>query len=432
MSEYAVQVNNLGKMYRIGNALQSGQTFREAFSQTLTAPFHRMLDILQGQAYGAAGLKKEIWALKDITFDVKHGEVVGIIGRNGAGKSTLLKVLSRITEPTAGYADIYGRVGALLEVGTGFHSELTGRENVYLNGAILGMTKRDIDRKFDEIVHFSGVEKFIDTPVKHYSSGMGLRLGFSVAAHLEPEILIIDEVLAVGDAEFQKRCVGKMSDVASEGRTVLFVSHNMSAVKELCSRAILLELGEVIYANDVNSVINFYLRETAGAKPQDSLLDRRDRRGNGPLRFSKIKLKSSSGFVVENVLAGDPVQFEIEYQAENEVPLKDVHISLRVFNNFDQCLFTASTQFTNESFDSLPPQGKVVVDIDTIPLLVGDYTVQLWSSVDDIVSDSIYNCLRFGVIESNVFNTAHFPDNEKHGVFFVNHSWKAAEYASSE
>jgi lipopolysaccharide transport system ATP-binding protein len=217
MSNIALRVENLGKRYRIGGPQEKYQTFRDALTSTVSAPFRKARDLLRGQAYGAAGLREEIWALKDVSFEVKHGEVVGIIGRNGAGKSTLLKILSRITEPTTGFADVYGRVGALLEVGTGFHQELTGRENVYLNGAILGMSRNDIDRKFDEIVDFAGVEKFIDTPVKHYSSGMRLRLGFAVAAHLEPEILVVDEVLAVGDAEFQKKCLGKMSEVAGRG-----------------------------------------------------------------------------------------------------------------------------------------------------------------------------------------------------------------------
>lgn len=432
MSEYAVRVNNLGKMYRIGAELQQGQTFREALTQAMAAPFRRMQSILSGQAYGAAGLEKEIWALEDITFDVKHGEVVGIIGRNGAGKSTLLKVLSRITEPTKGYADIYGRVGALLEVGTGFHSELTGRENVYLNGAILGMTRRDISRKFDEIVDFSGVEKFIDTPVKHYSSGMGLRLGFAVAAHLEPEILIVDEVLAVGDAEFQKKCIGKMSDVASDGRTVLFVSHNMSAVKDLCSRAILLEKGKITNTGDVHSVINLYLRESTGRIIEDSLLERTDRTGNGPFRFAGVKLKSESGMTTEHISAGDSVQIEIDYKTEDGEPAQNVEIALRVLNNFEQVLFAVSTEFTDQVFKTLPSEGKISVNIDSLPLLEDDYTIQLWASSNGMVNDSIYDCLRFTVIESNVFNTSRFPESGKHGIFFVKHSWSTPEYASAE
>lgn len=254
----AVVAVNLGKQYRIGGPQAKYSTFRDTMMQALVAPIKRASNLMHGQAYGAAGLEEEIWALKDINFEVEHGEVVGIIGHNGAGKSTLLKVLSRITEPTTGYADIYGRVGALLEVGTGFHPELTGRENIYLNGAILGMSRAEITRKFDEIVDFAGVEKFIDTPVKHYSSGMGLRLGFSVAAHLEPDILVVDEVLAVGDIQFQQKCLGKMSDVAGEGRTVLFVSHNLAAVRKLCQRVIMLKQGEVAQDGPVDDVVSYY------------------------------------------------------------------------------------------------------------------------------------------------------------------------------
>ncbi|MCL4237366.1 MAG: ATP-binding cassette domain-containing protein [Anaerolineae bacterium] len=258
MSNVAVRVENLGKLYRIGGKQERYRTLRDTLTDAFAAPFRRASSLLRGQAYGAAGLREEIWALKDVSFEVRHGEVVGIIGRNGAGKSTLLKILSRITEPTEGYADVYGRVGSLLEVGTGFHPELTGRENVYLNGAILGMSREEIDRKFDEIVAFAEIERFIDTPVKHYSSGMGLRLGFAVAAHLEPEILVVDEVLAVGDAQFQKKCLGKMSDVAGEGRTVLFVSHNMAAVRNLCEKTALLEGGLLSFLGETSLAIHKY------------------------------------------------------------------------------------------------------------------------------------------------------------------------------
>jgi lipopolysaccharide transport system ATP-binding protein len=259
MTNYAIQAQNLGKSYRIGAPQQQYVTLRDTLVQAVKSPFQRVGQLLQGEAYGAADLTETIWALRDVSFDVQHGEVVGIIGHNGAGKSTLLKILSQITEPNEGEVRLYGHVGALLEVGTGFHQELTGRENIYLNGAILGMTRTDIARKFDEIVDFSGVERFIDTPVKHYSSGMGLRLGFAVAAHLEPDILVVDEVLAVGDAEFQRKCLGKMDEVASEGRTVLFVSHNMGAIRKLCSRVVLLKQGGVEKIGEVDKVIDYYL-----------------------------------------------------------------------------------------------------------------------------------------------------------------------------
>jgi lipopolysaccharide transport system ATP-binding protein len=259
MSDIAIHVESLSKQYRIGKKQEKYKTLRDTLADAFVAPFRRAGNLLRGQATSAAELDETIWALKDISFEVKRGEVVGIIGRNGAGKSTLLKILSRITEPTEGYADICGRVGSLLEVGTGFHQELTGRENVYLNGAILGMTRVEIERKFDEIVAFSEVEKFMDTPVKHYSSGMYLRLAFAVAAHLEPEILLVDEVLAVGDAAFQKKCLGKMGNVAQEGRTVLFVSHNMGAITQLCEWALWLDNGQLRLTGPSSDVVAAYL-----------------------------------------------------------------------------------------------------------------------------------------------------------------------------
>ncbi len=258
MSDIAIQVNNISKQYRIGGKQEAYRTLRDMLSDTLTAPMRRTMKLLRGDALSAAGASETFWALKDVSFDVKQGDVIGIIGRNGAGKSTLLKILSRITEPTSGYADINGHVGSLLEVGTGFHQELTGRENIFLNGAILGMPRTMIDRKMDEIIAFAEIERFIDTPVKHYSSGMYMRLAFAVAAHLEPEILIVDEVLAVGDAAFQKKCIGKMSDVAREGRTVLFVSHNMVAIQSLCNVGVMLNKGQVDMVGPIGAVIYRY------------------------------------------------------------------------------------------------------------------------------------------------------------------------------
>jgi lipopolysaccharide transport system ATP-binding protein len=259
MSETVIRVENLGKKYRLGEPV-GYKTLRESLMQAATAPMRWLKHSrsINGDDKIGVADKDDLWALKDVSFEVKRGEVVGIIGRNGAGKSTLLKILSRITEPTTGKVDIEGRVGSLLEVGTGFHPELTGRENIYLNGAILGMTKVDIAKKFDEIVAFSEIEKFLDTPVKRYSSGMYMRLAFAVAAHLEPEVLIVDEVLAVGDAEFQKKCLGKMQDVGRSGRTVLFVSHNMPAVRALCHRCVLLVHGSVASDDSVSRVLDAY------------------------------------------------------------------------------------------------------------------------------------------------------------------------------
>ncbi len=255
MIETAIQVENLGKRYSLGQSRDSSRykTFRESLTEAISRPFRR-------SAEAQAPTADEFWALKDVSFEIKRGEVLGVIGRNGAGKSTLLKILSRITEPTRGRITIKGRVASLLEVGTGFHPELTGRENIYLNGAILGMHRSEIKAKFDEMVAFAEVERFLDTPVKRYSSGMYVRLAFSVAAHLEPEILIVDEVLAVGDAEFQKKCLGKMQDVSTgQGRTVIFVSHNMGAVTQLCTRALYLQNGQVIRSGEVNEITSFYL-----------------------------------------------------------------------------------------------------------------------------------------------------------------------------
>ncbi|MEW5859429.1 MAG: polysaccharide ABC transporter ATP-binding protein [Cyanobacteriota bacterium] len=253
MSDTVIRVENLGKRYRIGLKEKAPKTLRQAMTGLIGAPFQYLQTVLREPTP-----EEIIWALKDVSFEVKQGEVVGILGRNGAGKSTLLKILSQITEPTSGYAEIRGRVGSLLEVGTGFHPDLTGRENTYLNGTILGMKKREIDRCFDQIVAFAEVEKFIDTPVKFYSSGMYTRLAFAVAAHLQPEILIVDEVLAVGDIQFQEKCLGKMGDVAAEGRTVLFVSHNISAIRALSTRGILLNQGQVVANDSIDNAISYY------------------------------------------------------------------------------------------------------------------------------------------------------------------------------
>jgi len=262
MSDIAIRAEGLGKRYKIGRR-ERYRTIRDIISTSISTPFRRLTSINKKQVEDNGNRPSSIWALDDVSFEINKGEVVGIIGRNGAGKSTLLKILSRITKPTRGYADIYGRVGSLLEVGTGFHPELTGRENIYLNGAILGMRRAEIERKFDEIVGFSELEKFLDTPVKFYSSGMYMRLAFSVAAHLEPEILLVDEVLAVGDLEFQKKCLGKMGDVAHQGITVLFVSHNMAAIRKLCNQGILLDNGNVLCKGSTDTVIDQYLRESS-------------------------------------------------------------------------------------------------------------------------------------------------------------------------
>ena len=313
MGNLALSVVDLGKKYHIGRRREKYMTLRDSLNTAMLAPWRRVAGLIQGQSASAGDLTQEIWALRDINFEVQHGEVLGIIGRNGAGKSTLLKILSRITKPTTGYAEVNGRIGSLLEVGTGFHEELTGRENIYLNGAILGMSRHEINRKFDEMVSFAGVETFIDTPVKHYSSGMKLRLGFSVAAHLEPDILVVDEVLAVGDAEFQKKCLGKMQDVAGEGRTVLFVSHNMPMVEKICQRVLCLAEGTIIINDLPHITISQYLRSATDTNLEQQWADVNEAPGNNAVRLKKVKIYSNQSNQSHFIDVTMPLIFEFEY-----------------------------------------------------------------------------------------------------------------------
>jgi lipopolysaccharide transport system ATP-binding protein len=302
-----VRVENLSKQYRIGAQETSYGTLRESIVDALRTP----LDRLQGKNGKRAA--ETIWALKGVSFDVTPGEVVGVIGRNGAGKSTLLKVLSRITEPTTGRVELYGRVASLLEVGTGFHPELTGRENIYLNGAILGMRKAEIERKFDEIVAFAELEKFLDTPVKRYSSGMYMRLAFAVSSHLEPEILIVDEVLAVGDANFQKKCLGKLGEVASEGRTVLFVSHNMLAVQSLCTRVFWMDKGEIRDEGPAKHVVAQYLKNSLTARAEQTWEEIETAPGNEQVRIRRVSVFPAEGLPSDLISVKTPVIMEFEY-----------------------------------------------------------------------------------------------------------------------
>lgn len=330
MTDIAIRVEKLSKQFRIG-AAQNNKNLREALKDSLKVPFRRAGQLLHLKAAAEAELDETIWALKDVSFEVKHGDIIGIIGKNGSGKSTLLKVLSRITEPTTGYADIYGRVGSLLEVGTGFHPELTGRENIFLNGAILGMKRTDIRKKFDEIVAFAEVDKFIDTPVKHYSSGMYLRLAFAVAAHLEPEILIVDEVLAVGDAKFQKKCMDKMDDVGHEGRTVLFVSHNMYAISMLCKRAVLLDQGRVLKDGPSQDVVNMYLSSGITMTAIREWHDRQSAPGSSIAWLRSVSVRTEDGQIAETVDIQQSVLVEMEYEV-----LQEGHVLLPNFHFYNE------------------------------------------------------------------------------------------------
>jgi len=354
MNEIAIRVQNLGKQYTIG-ALEGGEstrayyhTFRDTLAEAVTSPFRRISSVFAsaGADGSARPSKREtIWALKDLSFTVEKGQVIGIIGRNGAGKSTLLKVLSRVTEPTEGYAEIRGRVGSLLEVGTGFHPELTGRENIYLNGAILGMKRAEIGRKFGEIVDFSGVEKFIDTPVKRYSSGMYLRLAFAVAAHLEPEILVVDEVLAVGDAEFQRKCLGKMSDVAQEGRTVLFVSHNMSAILRLTEETLVLEKGELVLRAPTPTAVDYYM-SSGLAQIGERIWSPDEIPGSAqPFRPISLRLKNPQGQIIDTLRSTESGSVEIEYILD--APIKGLRVGVYLMTARGESVFT--------SFDTDPP-----------------------------------------------------------------------------
>lgn len=313
MSNLAIRVEKLSKHYRIGGQRVRYATLRDKVMDALASPLRRAGKLWRGEATEAAELDETIWALRHISFDVTQGEVVGIIGHNGAGKSTLLKILTRITEPTEGSAFIRGRVGSLLEVGTGFHPELTGRENVYLYGSILGMKKAEIESKFDEIIAFAETEKFVDTPVKHYSSGMTVRLAFAVAAHLEPEVLIVDEVLAVGDARFQRKCLNKMQDVGQHGRTVIFVSHNMQAVVRLCHRAILLDDGQIVDDGRTQKVVSGYLMNELGAKAVREWPDTATAPGGAIARLRAVRVRTEKGSITDTIDIRHPIVVEMEY-----------------------------------------------------------------------------------------------------------------------
>ncbi len=379
MSNFSVRAEGLSKEYFIGSRARPHDTFRDTLVDLVTTPLRKAKDLLRGRATGAAGLNRRILALDDVSFEVAAGEALGIIGRNGAGKSTLLKILSRITEPTAGQAEIYGRVGALLEVGTGFHPELTGRENIYLNGAILGMRRQDLRRRFDEIVDFAAVEKFLDTPIKHYSSGMYLRLAFSVAAHLEPDILLVDEVLAVGDAAFQRKCMGKMADVAGEGRTVLFVSHNLSSIRQLCDRCILLQGGEIQAYGAPGEVIEKYmdsesLSSSAVLEPSSTTL----RSGTGEGHIARVTVLDSSGHVGNLIGIGEPFKVRLEVSSPQVSAPIVLGLELKQMDGLQLLNLRSDSQ--SVIFDLPQGVGRHTFEIEVpgLPLYPGAYLLEPW------------------------------------------------------
>jgi lipopolysaccharide transport system ATP-binding protein len=414
MSHSVIQVEGLSKRYTIG--VKAADTLRARFVE-------KMGRFRGGKSEHES--ESAFWALTDVSFEVGQGDVLGVVGRNGAGKSTLLKILSRIVEPTRGRVAIHGRVGSLLEVGTGFHPELTGRENVYLNGAILGMRRTEIDRRFDEIVEFSGVERFIDTPVKRYSSGMYVRLAFAVAAHLEPEILIIDEVLAVGDASFQKKCLGKMQDVAGQGRTVLFVSHSMPAVMQLCTRCVMLEKGMLKYDSPTNEVIAHYLRDS-NESALSSLETRSDRTGTGLMRFTSYEVQNSQGNPVDSVQTGQDVIIAVNYQSDGTTNLSNVEFSIPILGKLDQNIVHLYSRIQGTEFGAIPSSGVVLCRIPRLPLLPGKYTFNLYCSVNGEIADWIQGAGIISVEPGDYFGSGKLPE-ESFGQVVMEHYWSLEE-----
>lgn len=414
MSRPAIIVENLGKSYRIGQRAERYPTFREALVGAVKAPLRRFRALAE-----RGNADDTFWALKDISFTVEPGEVVGIIGHNGAGKSTLLKVLSRITEPTQGCIRMRGRVASLLEVGTGFHPELTGRENIYLNGAILGMRKAEIDCKFDEIVAFSEIEKFLDTPVKRYSSGMYVRLAFAVAAHLDPEILIIDEVLAVGDTKFQRKCLGKMQEVTGEGRTVLFVSHSMKAVQQLCVRAVILENGQILLNGPVEEAIAAYLNEASSNNNDADLFDRHRRLGLAPV-LGGFRCYDQGGLGV--LTPGQPATFEIDYRLEYQLADATVGIHIQALNH--SVVMALNTRWERGRIVLPAGQHTIRCHVEHLPLAPGQYLVALGVSNDGRQVDYLEQAGLLEVKYADYFGTGEMPYPQSQGHILHRSRWE--------
>lgn len=427
MSDTVISVEGLSKRYLVGHQAARGERY-ETLRETVTRGVRRFgrtaLDMARGRQIIQGDTVEEFWALKDLSFEIKRGEVVGVIGRNGAGKSTLLKILSRITEPTKGRVTIRGRVASLLEVGTGFHPELTGRENIYLNGAILGMTRREIKAKFDEIVDFAEVEKFLDTPVKRYSSGMYVRLAFAVAAHLEPEILVVDEVLSVGDAEFQRKCLGKMKDVsAGQGRTVLFVSHNMPSVQQLCTSGLMLSHGTALYRGSIDGTIAQYMSSLDQTSRQE-LRSRKDREGDGRLRVVDVSFHDQHGHPVEAAICGQPLRVRIHYESQYEgadLPV-DVAFNLRSPSGIPLTCF-GNVQTGPERM-RLSREGYFECVWPKVTLRGGVYTANVFAGVEGEIADWIQNAFNLPVEEGNFFGSGNLVSRDQ-GDLVCEQTWES-------
>jgi lipopolysaccharide transport system ATP-binding protein len=409
-----LEVRGLSKEYVLGQSRRN-ESLREVLVRALRAP----IEALKGNSRQQ---EARFWALRDVSFDVNAGDVLGVIGRNGAGKSTLLKIMSRITDPTEGFIKVRGRLSSLLEVGTGFHPELTGRENIFLNGAILGMTRAEIVAKFDEIVAFSEIEKFLDMPVKRYSSGMFVRLAFSVAAHLDPEILIVDEVLAVGDMAFQKKCLGKMSEVSQGGRTVLFVSHNMAAVQNLCTTAIVLSEGRLGFHGAAKDGIDFYLHSVRGEGAQGHMIDlSRVRRKPGlePV-LQQVELFAKGNTPLAGTLPmGESLQIRIHFRLD--VPKDKIEVGIGFDSMFGQRIFTAHTSFEpGYRYDEQVGPQTYVCNIPSLTLVPGEYSIRVWVDSSGDSLDIVDDAARLQVIESDYYGTGRVPWN---GTFVLQHHW---------
>lgn len=396
MSDIAIRVQGVSKKYEILKGTRSSPGDSRSWKGRLRSCF--------GIGPGVRMVKETFWALKDVSFEVKKGEVLGVIGHNGAGKSTLLKVLSRITEPTSGRAEIYGRVSSLLEVGTGFHNELSGRENIYLNAALLGMKSRDISKKLDQIVDFSGVEQFIDTPVKKYSSGMYVRLAFAVAAHLEPDILIVDEVLSVGDASFQQKCLGKMEEVSRSGRTVLVVSHNLETIENLCRSAILLHHGVIEKQGDTKSIVDLYARkaETLTSIP---LRERKDRRGTGAIFVPNLEILDRHEHPVQVVRSGSEVIFRVHYEATIAKKFKRCQASVSVHTAHGAPYFLCSTDLSSASQLDLEGKGYIDFIVPEMPISKTICHLAVYLECNGEILDWVDNAVKMVVINGDFYKT---------------------------
>ena len=421
MGDAAIRVEGLSKRYRLGE-LQRYKALRDTLTDALYAPFRRTASLFNGSRARKTPAESFIWALKDVSFEIPEGEVVGIVGRNGAGKSTLLKILSRIVEPTSGYARIRGRVCSLLEIGTGFHPELTGRENIYLNGSILGMRRKEIVRKFDAIVDFAGIQRFIDTPVKYYSSGMYVRLAFSVSAHLEPDILLVDEVLAVGDAEFQRKCLGKMGEIASAGRTVLFVSHNMAAMMNLCTAGILVDAGAVTMKGPMRDVVDRYLART---ELGTGALDGRARDGSGEIRFSEFNVTDDRDIPL--LYPDRPARFRMTLNSDRPGrQSSQVTVAFALSTLLGERLIEFQTRFDRKYQERPFEFGTSTVltcRVESIPLKPGLYNLSLYVDHNGEVCDRLLDALQIEIKETDFFQTGHLPTSHTQGWMLLEQKW---------